>query len=348
MSRFAPCFAPAGAGPAAPGVGGQAAWLDLSGTANPRPYPLPAEDTPASPGAARSLEAAARSFWRAPAAAAMLAAPDATGLIGLLPLLAGPGRVAIADPGGAAGRAFRACGRAVVWDEAGGEAEAGGAEAGGAEAGGAEAGGAEAGGAEAGGAEAGGAAARVLVHPGHDDGRLWTGPVPDAPLLVIDERCGDAMAEASLIGLAARPGCLVLKSLSRFWGHTALRTAFAFGDPALIARLAARAGRVPDPEQAAGARLLGDADWAQATRARLARDAARLDALFPAPLAGGTPLFRLYDTADAAGWQADLARHRIRVRTFLHNPRWLRLGLPGGEGDWERLEEALSDGGIRA
>jgi cobalamin biosynthetic protein CobC len=56
---------------------------------------------------------------------------------------------------------------------------------------------------------------------------------------------------------------------------------------------------------------------------------------------GGTTLFRLYDTADAALWQDRLACHRILTRIFPYSTRWLRLGLPDGDG-WTRLEHALT------
>jgi cobalamin biosynthetic protein CobC len=89
---------------------------------------------------------------------------------------------------------------------------------------------------------------------------------------------------------------------------------------------------------------LNDPAWADATRARLAQDAQRLDTLLSTagitPL-GGTTLFRLYDTPDAAAWQDRLARHRILSRIFPYSSRWLRLGLPDGAG-WHRLEHALT------
>ena len=88
---------------------------------------------------------------------------------------------------------------------------------------------------------------------------------------------------------------------------------------------------------------MADEEWARETRARLAADAARLDALMlraGAAVVGGTTLFRLYDVGDAAAWQERLARHRILGRIFPYSTRWLRLGLPDGAG-WERLGGAL-------
>ena len=84
--------------------------------------------------------------------------------------------------------------------------------------------------------------------------------------------------------------------------------------------------------------------WAEATRARLATDATRLDTMMTeagAQIFGGTPLFRLYEVDNALAWQERLAQHHIWTRVFPYNPRWLRLGLPPADG-WARLEQALA------
>jgi cobalamin biosynthetic protein CobC len=57
--------------------------------------------------------------------------------------------------------------------------------------------------------------------------------------------------------------------------------------------------------------------------------------------AGGTHLFRLYDTPDAQAAQNHLADHRIWSRIFPWSPRLIRLGLPGMEAEWLRLAAAL-------
>ena len=59
-------------------------------------------------------------------------------------------------------------------------------------------------------------------------------------------------------------------------------------------------------------------------------------------LAGGTTLFRLYETPDARAAQDRLARHRVWSRVFPWSDRLLRLGLPGPEAEWHRLAAALS------
>jgi cobalamin biosynthesis protein CobC len=94
-----------------------------------------------------------------------------------------------------------------------------------------------------------------------------------------------------------------------------------------------------------GRRALLDFNWADATRARLVRDASRLDGMAQAvgwKLIGGTPLFRLYETGDAVAAQEQLARAKIWSRIFVAQPGWLRLGLPGEDAEWDRLAAALS------
>ncbi len=291
----------------------RADWLDLSTGINPAPYPVPrltSDDWTALPDHAAQdrLDRAAHRFWQVPEGADVLAAPGASALIARIPALAAPGRVRITAPTyneHAAG--FAAQGWTVVAD--------------------------------------GAAEARVLVHPNNPDGRLWAAEDADATLTVIDESFCDICPDQSLVRLAARPGVVVLKSFGKFWGLAGLRLGFAIATPETLARLSEMLGPWPvsGPALRIGTRALQDAEWAETTRARLARDAARLDALMTgrgAVFEGGTDLFRLYHVDDAAAWQERLARHHVWSRVFPYSGHFLRLGLPPNAG-WDRLEAAL-------
>jgi cobalamin biosynthetic protein CobC len=80
-------------------------------------------------------------------------------------------------------------------------------------------------------------------------------------------------------------------------------------------------------------------------RARLADEAARLDALLASagvPVAGGTALYRYLDFPAAGGLFEMLGRQGILLRHFAGRPHALRIGLPGGEAEWRRLAAALA------
>lgn len=294
--------------------GARADWIDLSTGINPVPYPLPgfpADCWTALPDRAAfaALERAARAFWNVPAGARALAAPGASALIARIPALLPQGRVRIDAP---------------TYNEHAAAFGSGGWTA-----------------------DHTRPKARVVVHPNNPTGTFWDGTDidPDLGLLVIDESFCDIAPDRSLIRLAGQPGVIVLKSFGKFWGLAGMRLGFAFGDPALVGRLAEHIGpwAVSGPALVTGAKALGDLAWAAQTRLRLAQDAARLDRLIcgkGAQVVGGTDLFRLYDVGDAARWQDRLAERRVLGRVFPYSDRWLRLGLPH-PGAWDRLEAVL-------
>lgn len=291
--------------------GTRSEWLDLSTGINPVPYPIPAIEPVswnALPdyAAMDALERAARKFWNVPDEASILAAPGASALIARIPTLAKSGMVRVES------RTYNeheAAFRMAGWDVSDDSPDA-----------------------------------RVIVSPNNPTGDYWSG-TDQTPLLIIDESFCDLCPEKSRMDLAANTGTIILKSFGKFWGLAGLRLGFAIGDPSLIAKLANTLGPWPvsGPALRIGAAALEDYDWAAETRARLARDSARIDALMlakGAEIQGGTDLFRLYRVEDAAAWQDHLAKHRIWSRIFPYSNTWLRLGLPAPDR-WEQLKAAL-------
>ena len=296
--------------------GTRATWIDLSTGINPTPYAPPAlSDTawtalPDSAAQAR-LEAAARAFWSVPDAAEVIAAPGASALIAQMPSLTTAQKVQIDGPTyNEHAAAFALAGKPVAKT----------------------------------------APAQVVVHPNNPDGRLWSASdLGGADLCVIDESFCDVTPAHSHIARAATPGTVVLKSFGKFWGLAGLRLGFAIAHPETFARgqgrLSERLGpwAVSGPALEIGAAALEDLAWAEATRASLLQEAARLDGLLAAKgatLVGGTSLFRLYDVGAAQAWQTALARNHVWSRIFPYSSRWLRLGLPP-RTRWGQLETAL-------
>jgi cobalamin biosynthetic protein CobC len=167
-------------------------------------------------------------------------------------------------------------------------------------------------------------------------------------LLVVDEAFMDVgTSGTSLAADVGRHNIVVLRSFGKFFGLAGLRLGFALADPALAVRLRAGLGpwAVAGPAIAIGVAALQDRAWAEATRARLAQAAGRLDQVLTGAglsVAGGTSLFRLVHTEVAPELFHHLGGAGILVRRFVREATWLRFGLPAREPDWQRLAAALA------
>ena len=306
-------------------------WIDLSTGINPVVYPMPdlsRESLAALPTRSdiEALEAAARAAYRTSADCVALAGAQAA--IQLVPRL-GPARDArVLGPTYNEHAAALAAQGWAVGHVSGLEALEG-------------------------------ANLAVVVNPNNPDGRSWK---PEdlmalserVGLLVVDESFADPMPEISVAPLLGRERqgaqIVVLRSFGKFYGLAGLRLGFALGTEPLMTAFRRLSGpwAVSGPAIAAGRAALADETWQEATAGRLAVDAARLDALAERAgwlLVGGTPLFRTYRTEDAAAAQDRLAKARIWTRVFPYSDSWIRLGLPGTDEAWARLQAALAGGG---
>lgn len=203
-------------------------------------------------------------------------------------------------------------------------------------------------------AELAGSDLAVVVNPNNPDGQIHTRDALVAlsrrvGRLVVDESFVDPRPELSLAEVAGEKQILVLRSFGKFYGLAGVRLGFVIGGESDIATIAAMAGpwAVSGAGIEIGAVALSDTAWHHVTALRLRADAKRLDALAHLAgwsLVGGTDLFRLYETDNAAEAQERLARRQIWTRAFPYSTTWLRLGLPGTEGEWERVAAALRPG----
>ena len=288
-----------------------AGWLDLSTGINPNPYPnLEVSQAALArlPGTAEydALIEAARVYYRVPNGAAITAASGTQALIQVLPQLVAGARVSIAGP--TYGE------HELVWSRAGRAIGHSGD-------------------------------ITVVVNPNNPDGRI-TLP-SDQGMTIVDEAFCDLMPEASAIGLFPRDNLIVLRSFGKFFGLGGLRLGFCISSPDFAVRLTQMLGpwAVSGPALEIGTRALSDQRWISETRAALAAARARLDRVLGAAglrVIGGTDLFRLVDTPDAAAIYRRLGAAGILVRPFADHPKWLRFGLPGNDAEFARLTQALS------
>lgn len=299
---------------------GQGDWVDLSTGVNRRPYPVPR----VSPGAWTSLptasamaalmEAAAMAFGTAAPGLAMAGAQAA---IQMIPLLGRPGLARVLAP---TYNEHAACLRQAGWHvEEVARLE-----------------------------ELSGADLAVVVNPNNPDGRTCRKEnllSLSVGRLVVDESFADSVPAESLVAKAS-DRLLVMRSFGKFWGLAGLRLGFVYGGADVIRQMSALAGPWPvsGPALEIGRMALADRGWRDRTVRRLSGEAERLDRLAASASwiqAGGTLLFRLYDTPNAQQAQDALACHYIWTRRFPYSGTWLRLGLPGNEGEWQRVAAAL-------
>ncbi|MBI1682945.1 threonine-phosphate decarboxylase CobD [Caulobacter hibisci] len=298
-----------------------APWLDLSTGINPRPYPIP---PPAleewgrlpDPTDLARLETLAAGAFGVDDPDRVVAVAGSEAAIRLLPWFLPHDRVALAPPTYAS--------HAAAWRAAGTE---------------------------------------IVGHPGPDDLRVLVNPNnPDGAALpakhvlallvsplVVDEafvECEPALSVAAQAGAPGYERLIVLRSFGKFYGLAGLRLGFVICCPSVARLLREALGDWPlsVPALAAGLAAYPDKAWADATRTRLAGDAARLDALLAGAgfeIIDGTSLFRLTRATDAPARFEALAHAGILTRPFDHDPSLLRFGLPGTDADWARLTAAL-------
>ncbi|MDG4851734.1 MAG: threonine-phosphate decarboxylase [Mesorhizobium sp.] len=306
-------------------------FLDLSTGINPHSYPL--FDLPATalsrlpePGRLRELAEIAAKAYGARSAAHVVAAPGTQILLPRVASLVRPGKALVLGPTYAEhARAAAIAGHAIV--------EVGDFDA------------------------LADADLAVLVNPNNPDGRvierhrlvgLAARLRAKGGLLVVDEAFMDVgPVQHSLAGDVGQGGMVVLRSFGKFFGLAGVRLGFALADQLTAERLEAQLGpwAVAGPALEYGIRALADAGWQDDMRQGLAADAKRLDALlsrFGIAVAGGTSLFRYLSFSDAASLFSALGERGILVRHFADRPHALRVGLPGSEEEWQRLESALA------
>ncbi|MEP9396134.1 threonine-phosphate decarboxylase CobD [Mesorhizobium sp. KR2-14] len=306
-------------------------WIDLSTGINPHSYPL--FDLPATafsrlpePVRARELAAVAAAAYGAPSAANLVPAPGTQILLPRVASLVKPGRALVLGPTYAEhARACAIAGHTV--------AEVHDFDA------------------------LFGADIAVVVNPNNPDGRVVSRrdllELADkmrskGGLLVVDEAFMDVgPQDERMDGDVDRGGLVVLRSFGKFFGLAGVRLGFAIAAEPLASRLDAELGpwAVAGPALEYGIKALGDEAWQKAMRNTLNEDAGRLDALFAGfgvEVLGGTSLFRFLRLPDAAGLFAALGQSGILIRNFNWDETALRIGLPGNEGEWRRLEKSLA------
>jgi len=302
-------------------------WVDLSTGINPNPYPVPSlainawhrlpEDHPL-------LAKAAQNYYGAPH---MFPVAGTQAAIQALPRLRGSSRVIVSAPSYAEhAHCWRQAGhtvREVPYDRLDQNIEEG--------------------------------EVVVVCNPNNPTGALV---VPEVLLgwadrlaarggyLLVDEAFGDVTPEASVARWADRPGLVVFRSVGKFFGLAGLRLGFVAAERALLTSLAEFIGpwSVSGPAQDIGCAALNDREWQINTRKALMHAGGRLHRLLAQHdiHASGSALFQWWAEPTPEAFHLHMAAHGIWVRLFPQKARGIRLGLPGDEAGWQRLQGGLA------
>ncbi|CAN5427977.1 threonine-phosphate decarboxylase CobD [soil metagenome] len=311
--------------------GAAEAWLDLSTGINPWPWPIGDVSAAAwqrlpSRADAQVLQDAARTSYRVPDGADIVAAAGTSALIQWLPYLAAGGPVAILGPTyNEHAESWRDAGHDVIAVKSIDDIPAH-------------------------------ARHVVIVNPNNPDGRI-VDHVALASLaalmevrggwLVIDESFADLDPSLSAVALCADFPIVILRSFGKFFGLAGVRLGFAIAAPAIAQRIASALGpwACSGPALQIGAAALRDHDWVEEMRKTLQQQAARIDDVLTnagCELIGGTNLFRLVRHRDALRIHEKLAEKKIWCRSFDWADDLLRFGLPPDDAGLVRLNAALA------
>lgn len=195
----------------------------------------------------------------------------------------------------------------------------------------------------------------VVVNPNNPTGEFFSRDellnlhaqlVAHGGWLVVDEAFIDASPEHSLASVCPRPGLIVLRSLGKFFGLAGARVGFVLAEETVLQSLAELLGpwSIAAPSRHVATLALRDTAWQNAAHKTLPLATQRLADLLDAhglPPSGGSSLFQWVRCADAASVYEQLARQAVLTRRF-NVPDSLRFGLPRGEAQWARLDEALT------
>lgn len=301
-------------------------WIDLSTGLNPVPYPVPALPPHAwhrLPEPHSQLLSAAQAYYRAPQ---LLPVAGTQAAIQALPRLRPPSRVVIGAPAYAEhAHCWRQAGHAVkeidyaLLDTAVDDCDV-----------------------------------MVVCNPNNPTGATiapeilhdWSLRLASRQgWLIVDEAFADTMPSYSIAERTQQPGLIVLRSVGKFFGLAGLRLGFVAAHASLLSQLHEFLGpwTVTGPAQEIGCAALSDREWQVNTFHRLQQDGTRLHMLLAQHdiAASGSALFQWWPEPQAERLHQHMAERGIWVRLFAHAARGIRIGLPGNESEWQRLEEAL-------
>lgn len=164
-------------------------------------------------------------------------------------------------------------------------------------------------------------------------------------VLIVDEAYADFLPETAS-ALLPHPSLIVCRSFGKTYGLAGLRVGFLLGSHPVIQALRAAMG--PWAISTAGCHIAAEALRDRAWRRRMAErlaietgDMRQVVAQAGLHLVGGTELFSLFRSPDAAAIWERMARAGLLARRFEWDATLIRIGLPPDEAAMRRLREVF-------
>ena len=185
----------------------------------------------------------------------------------------------------------------------------------------------------------------VIVNPNNPTGKLYT----DQELETLSENVEFLIIDQSFHSISSRKiqrlkkNMIRINSFGKFFGLAGIRLGFVSGPAKLIKSLEKLVGpwQVSNLALNIGMQALTDNKWILTTEKTLMQSSQKLKDLFASVnwnLIGNTFLFHTYSTENAKKVEEHFAMEKIWVRTFDYSDKWVRIGIPGKQEEWERLK----------
>ena len=187
----------------------------------------------------------------------------------------------------------------------------------------------------------------IIVNPNNPTGKFYS----DQELEKLSQNVDFLILDQSFHSISSRKpqnpkrNIIRINSFGKFFGLAGVRLGFVSGPDNLIKALNKLVGpwQISNFATEIGLAALSDTDWIETMEKKLLKSSDKLKEVFHSTnwkLIGDTYLFHTYSTENAKKVEEQFAREKIWIRTFDYSDKWVRIGIPVKQEEWERVNRA--------
>ena len=188
----------------------------------------------------------------------------------------------------------------------------------------------------------------IVVNPNNPTGKWYT----EQELETLSKKVEYLIIDQSFHSISSRKtqklkkNIIRINSFGKFFGLAGIRLGFVSGPFEIIKSLEKLVGpwQVSNFALDIGLQALTDSKWIFTAEKTLMQSSQNLKDLFVPvnwKLIGDTFLFHTYSTENAKKIEEQFAMEQIWIRTFDYSDKWVRIGIPGKEEEWERIKKVI-------